>query len=160
MKNTYMTTKNENFIFRTAEFSDRYTIIDFQKKLAKETENIELQDKEVKKGVTRLFEDEKSGKYYVVEKDKRIIGCIMITFEWSDWRNSMWVWLQSLYVLPEFRRQGAFKYIYHELKEIYKNCKEYCGIRLYVDKSNKTAIKTYLASGMDNMHYEMFEWEK
>ena len=123
------------------------------------TEGLVLNEEIVNKGVSALFEDEKTGKYYVVENKQQIIGCIMTTYEWSDWRNAKWIWIQSLYILPEFRRLGVFKYMYEKFKIVVATQKEFCGIRLYVDKSNNIASTVYRKLGMNNQHYELFEWE-
>lgn len=145
---------------RKGKKSDSGSIVDFQIRMAKETEQIDLEREIVKKGVDAVFKDPTKGIYFIAESDNRVIASLMITFEWSDWRNGNVYWIQSVYVLPEFRKHGVFKSIYQHVKDIVKNDKNVTGLRLYVDKTNVNARKVYEALGMDDEHYQLFEWMK
>lgn len=143
--------------FQAADRTHADKIIDFQLKMALETEDLQLNEITVKKGVQAVFDDSKKGKYYVVTSENSVIASLLTTYEWSDWRNAKVIWIQSVYVLPEYRNRGIFKLMYTKIKDIVKNSTEFKGIRLYVDKSNMNAQKVYLALGMSNEHYQLFE---
>ncbi len=128
--------------------------------MARETEGIELEAYTVEKGVAAVLQDSNKGKYYVVEKDHQIIGSLLTTFEWSDWRNGTVLWIQSVYVLPEYRRKGVYSKLYEHVKNLVKNDSTLKGIRLYADKSNHGAHKAYQKLGMSPDHYITFEWLK
>ena len=145
---------------REAKKTDIPVIADFQLKMAKETENLALNSETVKKGVTAVFSDPKLGKYFVAEADSKVCASLMVTPEWSDWRNSQVLWIQSVYVLPEFRKSGIFKKMYLHLKTLVEGSDSYSGLRLYVDKSNHNARNVYRQIGMNGEHYELFEWMK
>ena len=140
--------------------SDNKTIVDFQVKMAKETEQIDLNRDIVNKGVNAVINSPDKGIYFVAESGDKIIASLMITFEWSDWRNGNIYWIQSVYVLPEFRKKGVFKTMYLCLKNIVQKDKNIRGLRLYVDKTNTNARKVYETMGMDGNHYLLFEWMK
>lgn len=139
---------------------DILELVDLQQKMALETENIALQEDIVEQGITALIKDSQKGKYYKIVQKGKIIGCVLNTYEWSDWRNGNIVWIQSLYILPPYRRQGLFTAVYQYLREQVQKNPTQKGIRLYVDKRNEAAIQAYKAVDMDNNHYEMFEWLK
>jgi GNAT superfamily N-acetyltransferase len=142
---------------RKANKEDAETIIDFQQKMAWETEHMTLVPEIISKGVTGVFEDPSHGQYYVAENDGIIIASLLITYEWSDWRNSIIWWFQSVYVLAEYRRTGVFRKMYSYIKdEAYRN--NVAGLRLYVESNNLRACKTYEALGMSSEHYTMYEW--
>lgn len=145
---------------RLAQPGDASTIVDFQLKMAMETENLSLDFATVEKGVQAVFRDENKGKYHVVEDEGKVISSLLITYEWSDWRNGTILWLQSLYVLPSYRRQGIFKQMFHYLRYMINQSSTLKGLRLYVDKNNYLAQRVYEAMGMDSQHYQMYEWVK
>ena len=145
---------------RKATKEECNTIVEFQLAMAKETEGIDLDRPTVEKGVKAVFSDSTKGNYYIAEEDGRIAGSLLTTFEWSDWRNGTILWIQSVYVHPDFRRQGVYRSLYAHLKEQVQNDKKLNGIRLYADKSNITAHKTYIKMGMNHDHYVTFEWLK
>lgn len=146
---------------RKATKQDAQSIVDCQLKMAYETEKLVLDKDIVTKGVTNLLIDSPLGYYMLAEDgDKKTLGVMMVLFEWSDWRNGKVLWIHSLYVKPEFRKQGIFKSFYAHLKNIVEFSTEFKGIRLYVEKSNLNAQKAYYAVGMTNEHYELFEWLK
>jgi GNAT superfamily N-acetyltransferase len=145
---------------RKATEQDLDTIIRFQKKMARETENIVLDEEILSNGVRSVFLDETKGFYLVAEKDNEIIACMMLTPEWSDWRNGFFLWIQSLYVLPQQRNQGIFRKMYEFIRDVVLTSENYKGLRLYVVNDNQLAQEVYIRIGMDGNHYRMFEWVK
>lgn len=143
---------------RLAKEEDSSKIIEFQLKMAKESEDIDLDVKNLSNGVNSVFQDEKKGRYYVVEKDNIIVGSMLNTYEWSDWRNQWVIWLQSVYIVEAHRRKGLFRLMYEHIQLLVKKDKNIAGIRLYVDSTNHNALKTYASVGMDGDHYKVFEW--
>jgi GNAT superfamily N-acetyltransferase len=144
---------------RKATPEDASAIIDFQLKMAWETEQMPLASETVFKGVNAVFTDSTRGQYWVAEENGRVIASLLITYEWSDWRNCNVWWFQSVYVLPEFRRKGIFRSMYHHIKaEAEKD--GIPGLRLYVETNNLPAQVTYEALGMHSLHYKMYEWMK
>ena len=144
---------------RRADKSEVGIIADFQQKMAWETEKLELREDVLTAGVKAVFEDSNKGLYFVAEQDGNVVASLMITYEWSDWRNGTVWWIQSVYVLPTFRGQGVFKQMYLHLKEHVMQS-ELRGLRLYVDKTNTAAQKVYDSIGMTQEHYAMYEWMK
>jgi GNAT superfamily N-acetyltransferase len=144
-------------IIRKANQSDAPFIADFQLKMAWETEKMALDPDVVIKGVKAVFEDPSRGQYYVAEITGRVITSLLITFEWSDWRNCNVWWFQSVYVVPEFRRQGVFRKMYAHIRNIAEE-QDIAGLRLYVETKNERARKTYEALGMSSEHYSFYEW--
>lgn len=145
---------------RLALEEDKKTIAQFQIEMARETENINLNVEAVNAGVTAVFRDPAKGKYIVAENENQIVGAMLLTPEWSDWRNKWVLWLQSVYVLPEFRRKHIFSLLYDFAKQIVIRDNEIAGIRLYVDNTNEKALLVYKALGMNGDHYRVFEWMK
>jgi GNAT superfamily N-acetyltransferase len=144
-------------LIRKAIASDAPSIIDFQLRMALETENIKLVPEIVTKGVDAVFNDLSKGQYYVAEADGKVIASLLITYEWSDWRNCNVWWFQSVYVVPEFRRKGVFRKMYSHIRELAVQ-QGIAGLRLYVEKKNSKAQKTYEALGMSSEHYAFYEW--
>jgi len=147
-------------LIRKAKSQDLNSIIYFQLAMARETENIELDYPALEKGVSEVLNDPQKGQYYVAEIQGEVIGSLLTTFEWSDWRNGTVIWIQSVYVKPQFRRKGVYSSLYlYVKKEVLEN-PMLKGIRLYADKSNVAAHKTYRKLGMNPDHYTTFEWLK
>jgi GNAT superfamily N-acetyltransferase len=142
---------------RKAALSDTPSIIDFQQKMAWETEELKLDPGTLKKGVNAVFENNSRGQYYVAEGDGNLIASLLITYEWSDWRNCNVWWLQSVYVLPEYRRRGVFRQIYNHIR-LLAEINDIAGLRLYVETKNSAAKKTYESLGMNSEHYSFYEW--
>jgi ribosomal protein S18 acetylase RimI-like enzyme len=140
--------------------ADIDVLADFQQRLAKESENFSLDLNTVKKGILAMFDDPCRGTYFIAEVDGVIAGCHSITYEWSDWRNGMVWWLQSVYVVEKFRKAGVFRAMFEHLQSIIKNDLQVVGLRLYVDKSNSAAQKVYASIGMNGDHYAVFELMK
>lgn len=145
---------------RVATEEDKEFIAGFQMKMAMETEGLQLDEKTLNEGVIRVLRDPEKGKYFVADDDGRVVGSLLITFEWSDWRNKWVLWIQSVYILPEYRKQGVFKNMYSHIKEWAISDNTVAGLRLYVDKTNKNAIEVYRKLGMNGDHYQLFEWMK
>ena len=139
---------------------DATVIAEFQIKMANETEGMELDKDTVNKGVESVFKDAKKGKYYVATENDVIVASMLITYEWSDWRNNWIFWLQSVYVLPEKRGKGIFKQMYEYIIKQVNESDKVAGLRLYVDMKNLAARKVYAKLGMDGDHYQVFEWMK
>jgi GNAT superfamily N-acetyltransferase len=144
---------------RKAIPADAEVLIDFQKKMAWETEEMTLIPEVISKGVKAVFDDTCRGQYWVAEDKDGIIASLLITHEWSDWRNCNIWWFQSVYVLPGFRRSGVFKSMYQYIKNEAEKT-GVGGLRLYVETNNLKAQYTYEALGMKSEHYKMFEWMK
>lgn len=147
-------------IVREARLTDIPSLLDFQLKMALETENIQLEILPLTQGMNKLFKDPTKGKYYVAEEGKEVIGCLMTTFEYSEWRCGTILWIQSVYVASPWRKKGVFKGMYEHLHQLVNEDSDMKGIRLYVDKSNATAQKVYNGLGMNGEHYTVFEWMK
>ena len=134
--------------------------MDFQLAMAWETEGLRLDRSVCAAGVRAVFENPALGQYYISEKDERVVGVALTTYEWSDWRNGVVWWIQSVYVLPEFRRQGIYSGIYGFIRGLAESDSSVRGIRLYVDRRNTTAQEVYTRLGMNGEHYQVFEWMK
>jgi ribosomal protein S18 acetylase RimI-like enzyme len=145
---------------RKAVVEDIALLADFQLSLALETENIALDKAIVMKGLKALFDDPSKGVYYVAEYNQKAAGCHLITFEWSEWRNGVVWWMQSVYVLAEYRKHKVFSAMYNNLIGMIQSDPSVIGLRLYVDKSNERAQQVYTAKGMNGEHYTVYEWMK
>lgn len=145
---------------RKAIMNDIEVIVDFQLAMASETEHISLNREVVFRGVTSVFDDPSRGNYYVAEENGRVVGSLLITFEWSDWRNGTVLWIQSVFVISEFRRKGVYRVMYKFIQEMVNEDSGLYGIRLYADISNTVAHQAYLNLGMKADHYQTFEWMK
>ena len=131
-------------------------IAEYNIKMAKETENLDLDRDTIHQGVRAIVQDSSGrGRYFVAELDGRIIGQVMITYEWSDWRNADIWWIQSVYVVPELRGKGVFKQLYEHVRAKAEQHRA-CGLRLYADNDNIKAQETYKKLGMTT-HYAVFE---
>ena len=147
---------NINFAVSRGEVCDIDTIVQFQADMAMESEGCVLDKEKVTKGVTAAMLDDSKGIYWVAKTDERTIGSLMITREWSDWNNEWYWWIQSVYVTPEYRKQGVYKAMYQKVKDAAKE-NNVSQIRLYADKTNLSAQKAYQSLGMHESHYLMFE---
>lgn len=135
------------------------SLVDFQLKMASETENMQLDREILTKGIRAVLNDPSKGKYYLAMMEDRVLGMLLTINEWSDWRCKNVLWIHSVYIVPEFRSQGIFKKMYHHLKTIVlENSQEYAGLRLYVDKTNTNASQVYEKLGMTKEHYDLYEW--
>jgi GNAT superfamily N-acetyltransferase len=142
---------------RKARLADAAVIADFNSRLAWETENLRLNSAVVGRGVLVLLKDAAKGTYFVAERGGVIVGQLLITYEWSDWRNGYFWWIQSVYVASEFRRDGVFLGLFRHVEKLARSRRHVCGLRLYVEKSNRRAHTTYERLGMKHTHYEIYE---
>jgi len=147
-------------LVRNAKSEDLYSITDFQLAMARETEGIDLVRATVEKGVAAVLKDSSKGQYYVAEKNGKVLGSLLTTYEWSDWQNGTVLWIQSVFVLPEHRRKGVYSKLYEYIKEQVLKNSGLKGIRLYANKSNEEAQKVYQKMGMTPDHYVTYEWLK
>lgn len=145
---------------RPAARRDHRTIVAFQCRLAHETENLTLDENIVAAGVRTVLDDPARGGYWLAELNGQVVGCLLTLPEWSDWRNGTVLWIHSVYVRPEFRRRGVFRALYQHVARIVEGDDSLKGLRLYVDRRNRAARKTYEALGMDGEHYQLYEWLK
>lgn len=145
---------------RGAQIGDLQTIVDFQIAMAWETEGVRLDRPTCTAGVRAIFDKPTLGQYYIAESDSRVVGVTLTTYEWSDWRNGVVWWIQSVYVLPEFRRLGIYSGIYACIRGLAESDPSVRGIRLYVDRRNTAAQEVYTRLGMNGEHYQVFEWMK
>jgi GNAT superfamily N-acetyltransferase len=144
---------------RRATDADADRITEFNALLASETEHLELDLTRLHQGVRTLLADDSKGIYFLVELDGHVVGQLMITYEWSDWRNGTFWWLQSVYVEKSARGKGVFTTLYRYVESLARSDKDVCGFRLYVEKNNAHAQRTYSSFGMKKSQYELYEIE-
>jgi ribosomal protein S18 acetylase RimI-like enzyme len=143
-------------LVRDAVLADAPVIAAFNVAMALESENLKLVPEVVRAGVEAVLRDPAKGFYVVATSGGQVVGQTMVTFEWSDWRNANWWWIQSVYVSPGARRRGIFRRLYEEVQARAKRAGVH-GIRLYVERENVGAQQTYRALGMAHARYEVFE---
>jgi ribosomal protein S18 acetylase RimI-like enzyme len=143
-------------IVRRATLADIDVIVAGNLSMAEETENLRLDPAVLRQGVLALLEDRAPGRYWVAEHDGQVVGQLLITYEWSDWRNRMMWWIQSVHVARESRRHGVFRTLYTFARRESKAAGA-GGLRLYVDVTNTRAQAVYTAMGMNGDHYRVFE---
>lgn len=143
---------------REANIEDHSAIVDFQLAMALETENLQLDKEVLSKGVLSVLEDKTKARYFIADSDGLAVGVLMITLEWSDWRNGWVWWIQSVYTKPGYRKMGVYKLLYNHVKDIVQKSMDIMGLRLYVDKRNIKAQQVYESLGMTCEHYTTYEW--
>lgn len=146
-----------NLLVRLGEADDADTLAQFNLAMAWETERKRLDPSTVKRGVRAVLDNGEYGFYVVATSAKEIVGSLLVTFEWSDWRCGLFWWLQSLYVRPDFRRRGVLRRLHEFVAAQAARKSNVCGIRLYADQSNRTAQRAYTALGMRKTDYELYE---
>ena len=144
-------------IVRAAALSDLEFVVDSNARIADETEGRVLDRALLVPGVRALLSDPAKGRYFIAEESGRPLGQLMYTTEWSDWRNGDFWWIQSVYVRVEARRQGVFSLLFRHLEKLARSTAGVCGIRLYVDAHNGTALATYTRLGMVDSGYRVLE---
>jgi GNAT superfamily N-acetyltransferase len=144
---------------RRARPADVDVIAQFNRSLAWETERRRLNRAQVHRGVSALLKDSRRGSYFVAEEGREVIGQLMITREWSDWRNGDFWWIQSVYVAAAFRRSGVFRKLFGHVRGLAARTPGVCGLRLYMHTTNRRARAAYERLGMSRPHYEVFELE-
>lgn len=145
---------------RAARPDEADRLIEFQLAMAAETEGLALDPERIAHGVRAVFADPSRGTYWVAERVGMLVGMLLTSPEWSDWRAGWVLWIQSVYVTPEARGIGVFRELYAFQKERVEGDPDLCGLRLYVDRRNSAAAAVYERAGMSREHYEMFEWLK
>lgn len=146
--------------YRDAKRTDTRDIVDFQIAMASETEDVALDRDICTLGVQAVFDDPSRGRYFVAQSGGRVVASLLITYEWSDWRNGNVWWIQSVYVRPEARQQRIYGSLYQYVQQIAAKDDAIKGIRLYVDKRNTRAQEVYRRCGMNGEHYLVYEWMK
>jgi GNAT superfamily N-acetyltransferase len=142
---------------REAQPSDAPVIAGFNVKMAMETEARPLDGRLINSGVAAVLADATKGRYWVADLDGDVIGQLMVTYEWSDWRNGTFWWIQSVYVRADSRRKGVFSLLHRHVESAARATPGVCGLRLYVERDNLRAQKTYLALGMHSPGYQVME---
>jgi ribosomal protein S18 acetylase RimI-like enzyme len=148
-----------NITIRHSLPSDIPSIVSFNIAMARETEEKELDTRTVERGVKAIFENSERGFYLLAEDDGAAAGCLLITNEWSDWRNGYFWWIQSVFVKPDYRRQGVYTRLHRFVETMARKQPAVRGIRLYVDKTNSRAQAVYRSLGMTPARYDLFEKE-
>lgn len=145
------------FFVRSATPADRDIIVEFNRLLALESENVTLDTAILSPGVAAVLSDPHRGRYFVADENGQVIGQMMITYEWSDWRNGWIWWLQSVYVRQDRRRAGVFRALFHHVQDQAKKAGNVAGLRLYVERENHSAQKTYESLGFEEMHFHLYQ---
>ncbi|MEZ6085449.1 MAG: GNAT family N-acetyltransferase [Phycisphaerae bacterium] len=146
-----------SIIVRSAAASDLRAIVEGNSMMAIESEGKRLDEAVLTRGVRRALEDPLRGRYLVAECDGRVVGQLMVTQEWSDWRDGWFWWIQSVYVAKNFRRKGVYRRLYEHLRDEASNTAGVCGLRLYVERENEPALATYQSLGMVDAGYNLYE---
>jgi ribosomal protein S18 acetylase RimI-like enzyme len=144
---------------REARADDLQALVDFSLAMALETEAKHLHRETLTAGVSGCLAVAARGFYLVAECQERVVGSLMVTREWSDWRNGDFWWIQSVYVVPEFRKNGVFRALYSEVRRMAFASDQVCGLRLYVEKHNQSAQAVYEKLGFDETDYRFYEQE-
>jgi len=145
-------------VIRLARPQDLAALVAGNAAMALETEDRQLDAARLERGVRALLEDRAKGFYLVAEDDGRVVGQLMITTEWSDWRDGVFWWIQSVHVVPTHRRRGIYRRLHLEAERLAREAGA-CGLRLYVERENAGAQASYRSLGMKHADYDMFEVE-
>jgi len=142
---------------RLADSADVQALVEFNQAMALETEGKHLDGEILRNGVEAVFTEEKKGFYVVTEEAGQIVGGLMVTYEWSDWRNAWFWWIQSVYIRPVARGKRIYSRMYEFVKQRAAETDSVCGFRLYVETENAHAQRVYEKVGMHASHYLMYE---
>ena len=142
---------------RRAEPQDMSSIVEFNAALALESEGKALDLNLLRNGVDAIFGHPERGFYLVAELAGRVVGQLLVTTEWSDWRNGNFWWIQSVFVAADYRRQGVYRALHNHVLSTAKSRDDVCGVRLYVDRDNHVARRVYASLDMQQSHYDMLE---
>lgn len=142
---------------RTATEADLDTIVAYSLCLARESEGRSLDEPTVRAGVQHVLTRPECGVYYLAEREGRVIGQLMITCEWSDWRNGRFWWIQSVYVDRQAREGGVYRALHEHVSEQARKEDDVCGVRLYVEHENRSARAVYEKLGMRLTGYRLYE---
>lgn len=146
-------------IARPARSDEAGLLVEFNRAMAEESEDKGLDTTVLQRGVRYLLDHPADGFYLIAERNGEVAGSLMVTYEWSDWRNGRFWWIQSVYVLPAHRRRGVYRVLHDKVRDMAGADAEACGLRLYVERDNHGAMATYRALGMHETHYRMYEEE-
>lgn len=144
-------------IIRTAGMQDAPRLADFNIRMAFETENLKLAPQVAQSGVQAVLANPARGFYVVAEVESQVVASLLVTTEWSDWRNGELWWIQSVYVTREWRRRGLYRMMYAHVKQRAARAENVRGFRLYVERDNQIAQQTYRTLGMNKTHYDVYE---
>lgn len=150
---------NSPILVRRAAAADLDTLTRFNMAMAMETEGKALVADTLRAGIRAALDNAALGFYLLAEIDGRPAGQLLITAEWSDWRNAWFWWIQSVYVAPEFRRRGVYRALEGQVRQQALAAGNVCGLRLYVDRDNRAAQQVYVNLGMALSHYDLYERE-
>ena len=142
---------------RFAIADDAGALFEFNQAMALETESRSLDPETLRSGIERVLADPNHGFYVVADTGREIAGALLVTFEWSDWRNGWFWWIQSVYVRPARRRLGIYRMLHEFVAESARSAGNVVGLRLYVERDNRPAQRTYDAMGMYETAYRMYE---
>ncbi|MEW6253158.1 MAG: GNAT family N-acetyltransferase, partial [Planctomycetota bacterium] len=156
-----MNAPTADIVIRGAALADADTIAGFNVALAAETEGKQLDPDVIGRGVQRILTDPALGRYYVAERSvggrPQVAGQLLVTFEFSDWRDGLFWWIQSVYVRPEARRSGVYRALHRFVEREARTSGGTCGLRLYVDRNNTRAQQVYRSLGMAATAYDLYE---
>jgi len=144
-------------LIRQATIADVETIARYNTSMALETEGVSLDQHRIKQGVHAVITDSSKGFYAVADIESRVIGQMMVTFEWSDWRNGIFWWIQSVYVIPQYRQLSVLTKLHEHVRSQARKNPSVCGLRLYVEEDNKIAQKAYKSLNMMESTYKIYE---
>lgn len=144
---------------REARPADHALLVDFAAAMARETEGKELDPTALQPGVAALLADPQKGRTFVLEEAGAPVATLMLTTEWSDWRNGYFWWIQSVYVQPSSRGRGHYRRLHEHVRTLAAAAPDVYGLRLYVERENEGARATYRALGMHETHYLLYEQE-
>ena len=144
---------------RLAQKADIDALVEFNQAMALETENKRLDEVLLKAGVSAVLAGDDKGFYVVADDGGQIAGGLLVTFEWSDWRNAWFWWIQSVYIPPAYRGKSIYSRLYDFVKALAVEKGNVCGFRLYVEKENGHAQRVYAKLGMEETYYLMYEEE-
>lgn len=145
---------------RKAEQKDLETLVDFNNRLALETENRPLDLPRLRASMQAILDDERKGVYLLACDGEDVLGQIMYVFEWSTWRNANFMWLTDLYVPPQHRKRGVFKALFRAVMDFYHSREDIIGLRFYVDKTNTAVVPLYKKVGWKESNYNLWEIKK
>ena len=144
-------------VIRKATSGDIGTLVDYNSAMARETEDRSLEKDRLTNGIAAVFEAPEKGFYLVAEVDGSVVGALLVTYEWSDWRNATFWWIQSVYVHPKWRRMGIYRRMHQWVHDNARSLPDVCGVRLYVHGANQIAQRTYVSLGMARSDYRLLE---
>ncbi len=150
---------SNTILVKPASTDNVAALVEFNRAMARESEDKGLDEEVLARGVRNLLSRPDEGFYLVAEYSGTLAGSLMVTYEWSDWRDGRFWWIQSVYVRPEFRRKGVYRALHERVRTLAKNTNDACGIRLYVERENTGAMATYQNLGMSETHYRLYEEE-